>query len=95
MTTPLDAAKRLAQEAGIPLNGTSSGIAFDPNHDETAEDSPLIPPFPEAAWVGLFREYRDIVGPTTEEQEGKLTGQRPTQDVASARPLAFAALLLL
>lgn len=26
----------------------------------------VLPPFPEAAWVGPFAEYRNLVGPTTE-----------------------------
>ena len=66
MTTPREAAQYLAREAGISLNGVSEGVALHPDSDISEDAAPVIPPFPEAAWTGLFREYRDIVGPTTE-----------------------------
>ena len=66
MTTNYEVMQLLAREAGISLNGVSGGITLHPDTDISEDAAPVTPPFPDATWTGLFREYRDIVGPTTE-----------------------------
>lgn len=74
--------KRLAGQAGtrdgvsaaewgdrlLAVSGALEPPIRDPSPEVDAPDEEVAPtpPFPEAAWTGLFSTYRDLVGPTTE-----------------------------
>lgn len=49
----------LASDLASKVSGTI-------DQDIVGAERPLVPDFPTSAWTGLFRDYGDIVGPTTE-----------------------------
>ena len=63
MTTPKEAARYLAEQAGI--SEIPNAVQLAPGDSLETHSVPL-PPFPEEAWVGLFAQYRDLVANTTE-----------------------------
>lgn len=50
----------ISAEAGSP----AASSAPEPRPSLSADEA--LPPFPKEAWTGIFAEYRDLVGPTTE-----------------------------